>query len=212
MASLAHALRSFHSGMLSREELYAEVDRILGGGRADQEWLIKTLDEENTKVPLPPDIHDGLKSRIKQSAREGDTNAGNGGSSGGSEVFVDPDQSRTRLATHFFNDNQAPPGAHVANGGAPAAVGQAAAPAPAGPEFEQVKGTGDTLNDRFVLEDCIGSGGMSTVYKALDRRKLEADDRSPYVAVKVLNVEFRAHPDSLIALQREAKKSQSRAS
>ncbi|MEN8801796.1 MAG: serine/threonine-protein kinase, partial [Thiogranum sp.] len=48
-----------------------------------------------------------------------------------------------------------------------------------------------------------------TVYKALDRRKLEANDRYPYVAVKVLNVEFRAHPDSLIALQREAKKSQS---
>jgi hypothetical protein len=68
---------------------------------------------------------------------------------------------------------------------------------------------GDVLNERFVLEERVGSGGMSTVYKALDRRKLEADDRNPYVAVKVLNVEFRAHPQSLIALQREAKKSQS---
>jgi serine/threonine protein kinase len=60
-----------------------------------------------------------------------------------------------------------------------------------------------------VLEERLGEGGMSTVYKAVDRRKLEADDRYPYVAVKVLNMEFRAHPDSLIALQREAKKSQS---
>ena len=68
---------------------------------------------------------------------------------------------------------------------------------------------GDVLNGRFVLEERVGSGGMSTVYKALDRRKLEADDRNPYVAVKVLNVEFRSHPQSLIALQREAKKSQS---
>jgi serine/threonine protein kinase len=72
-----------------------------------------------------------------------------------------------------------------------------------------MKGKGDILNNRFVLEECIGTGGMSTVYKALDRRKLEANDRYPYVAVKVLNLEFRAHPDSLIALQREAKKSQS---
>ena len=38
---------------------------------------------------------------------------------------------------------------------------------------------------------------------------MEADDRNPYVAVKVLNLEFRAHPSSLMALQREAKKCQS---
>jgi hypothetical protein len=77
------------------------------------------------------------------------------------------------------------------------------------PGIENIKGVGDVLNGRFVLEERVGTGGMSTVYKALDRRKLEADDRNPYVAVKVLNVEFRSHPQSLIALQREAKKSQS---
>ena len=69
-------------------------------------------------------------------------------------------------------------------------------------------GTGATLNDRFELRECLGSGGMGKVFKALDRRKLEANDRQPYVAVKVLNLEFQAHPDSFIALQREAKKCQ----
>jgi serine/threonine protein kinase len=73
---------------------------------------------------------------------------------------------------------------------------------------KRIKGTGDILNGRFELKECLGSGGMSTVYKALDRRKQEANDRHPYVSVKVLNQDFRAHPDSLIALQREAKKSQ----
>jgi len=46
------------------------------------------------------------------------------------------------------------------------------------------------------------------VYKALDLRKLEASDRKPYIAIKVLNVQFRGHPKSLIALQREARKAQ----
>jgi predicted Ser/Thr protein kinase len=75
-------------------------------------------------------------------------------------------------------------------------------------ELDQVKGVGDTLNGRFVLEECLGIGGMGTVYKALDLRKLEASDRRPYVAIKVLNLQFRGNPKSLIALQREARKAQ----
>lgn len=77
------------------------------------------------------------------------------------------------------------------------------------PKSERIKGVGDTLNGRFVLEECLGFGGMGMVYKALDLRKLEASDRKPYIAIKVLNVQFRGHPKSLIALQREAKKAQS---
>ncbi len=65
------------------------------------------------------------------------------------------------------------------------------------------------LQKRFKLEKVLGIGGMGVVYKAIDLRKVEAKDRNPYVAIKVLNEEFKKHPDSLIALQREARKSQS---
>ncbi len=64
------------------------------------------------------------------------------------------------------------------------------------------------LKQRFVLDVRLGSGGMGTVYRAKDLRKVEAKDRNPYVAVKVLNSDFREHPDAFIALQREASKSQ----
>ena len=64
------------------------------------------------------------------------------------------------------------------------------------------------LKQRFVLDEKLGSGGMGTVYRAKDLRKVEAQDRQPYVAIKVLNNDFRTHPDAFIALQREASKSQ----
>jgi predicted Ser/Thr protein kinase len=67
---------------------------------------------------------------------------------------------------------------------------------------------GSLLKGRFYLEKEIGRGGMGVVYMARDERKVEARDRDPYLAVKVLNDEFRRHPDSLIALQRESRRSQ----
>lgn len=63
------------------------------------------------------------------------------------------------------------------------------------------------LNQRFVLKATLGVGGMGTVYKALDLRKVEARDDNPYVAVKILNTDFKTHPDAFITLQREASRS-----
>ena len=63
------------------------------------------------------------------------------------------------------------------------------------------------LNDRFVLENTLGAGGMGTVYKAQDLRKVEARDNNPYVAAKILNADFKNHPDAFVTLQREASRS-----
>lgn len=56
-------------------------------------------------------------------------------------------------------------------------------------------GEGALLNGRFELIECVGAGGMSTVYKALDRRKLV------YLAVKILNPRFAPDSERLGALQ-----------
>jgi len=75
--------------------------------------------------------------------------------------------------------------------------------------FPHVSPKNRVLKDRFLLEKVLGVGGMGVVYKARDRLKVEAKDRYPYVAIKMLNAEFNSHPEAFIALQRESSKTQS---
>ena len=64
------------------------------------------------------------------------------------------------------------------------------------------------IRDRFVLQERLGKGGMGQVFRALDLRKQEAEDEDAYIAIKFLGEQFSSHPQALISLQREAKKTQ----
>lgn len=181
MASLTQAIRSFQNGGLSHHEFFAQVDRVLASDQGNSAHLLELLDDEHTRVQLPPDVFAELQRRVEHV-----TASRNGMTANDPSVSTNPDDRRITTRSGSSATMYGPPPA----------------------EEYRMKGVGDTLNGRFVLEECIGFGGMGTVYKALDLRKLEASDRNPYVAIKVLNVQFRGHPKSLIALQREAKKAQ----
>ncbi|WP_105437005.1 serine/threonine-protein kinase [Neorhizobium sp. T25_13] len=73
----------------------------------------------------------------------------------------------------------------------------------------QRAGIGSILRDRFILDREVGRGGMGIVYSAVDRRRLEAGSAQPYVALKLLNDEFRSNSNALRTLEAEARKSQS---
>ena len=182
MANLAHAIRNFQGGGVSHNEFFAQVDRALAAPSVDSTKLLEILDDENTKGHLPPDIYAELQRRVERVV----------------EATRSMHANETRIRTNSGRSTLPP----YVSGGETRYTDEMI------DGLERIKGVGDTLNGRFVLEECIGFGGMGTVYKALDLRKLEASDRNPYIAIKVLNVQFRGHPKSLIALQREAKKAQ----
>jgi len=191
MATLAQAIRSFQSGGLSNKEFLAQVDHALADDHANSARLRDLLSDEHTRIELPPEIYAELKRRVEPSPQV------NHPRGNGDDTFVIT--RSPEIPSH-------PAPSYPSMPSIPSMPSFRAGDAPAEPE--RMKGVGDTLNGRFVLEECIGFGGMGTVYKALDLRKLEASDRKPYIAIKVLNVQFRGHPKSLITLQREAKKAQ----
>ena len=69
-------------------------------------------------------------------------------------------------------------------------------------------GPGSVIKQRFKLEKVLGIGGMGKVYKALDLLKAEAKDKKPHVAIKLLNEDFKDHPEAFISLQRESSRQQ----
>lgn len=62
---------------------------------------------------------------------------------------------------------------------------------------------GDILCDRYLIESQLASGGMGTIYKALDQSRSEHTDADAYVAVKVLHEKMRTRSDVLAKLRRE---------
>ena len=69
-------------------------------------------------------------------------------------------------------------------------------------------GVGDVIKERFKLLDVLGIGGMGKVFKGIDLLKEEARDKNPYVAIKLLNEDFKSHPEAFISLQRESSRQQ----
>jgi tRNA A-37 threonylcarbamoyl transferase component Bud32 len=62
---------------------------------------------------------------------------------------------------------------------------------------------GRVLRDRYVLERRLGSGGMGTVFKALDRYRADLPAANQYVAIKILHEKTENRQELLTNLRRE---------
>ncbi len=62
---------------------------------------------------------------------------------------------------------------------------------------------GDVLRERYVIDSCLGTGGMGSVYKAIDKFRQEHGDIDCHVAIKVLHDRTRGQPPALARLRCE---------
>jgi serine/threonine protein kinase len=136
-----------------------------------------------TEVAPPAAVIDNDKTRVSSPREAGD-------------AIATPTSSNLDNATQYTQFNR---GTNTSSGFAEAQA--IARKAQAGSD------SGSLLKKRFLLGDVLGQGGMGTVYKTKDLRKVEAEDPNPYIATKVLNAAFKNHPDAFVTLQQETAKS-----
>ena len=219
MGEFYWALTEFLASRIEFQDLDATLARCLETDPDTAPAALAAIDEAHRSGNLTLQFYVHLKNRIAQSHT--DVSYPQNPPHPHTPTPAHPNGERTRqrsLARAPYPDASGTGtgmGGHTSppsqTGGSPSTWGTGSSvwPTDDGPkEPPEQMVPGSVLNGRFVLEEVVGRGGMSVVFKARDLLKEEAQDRNPYVAIKILNDEFRRHPESLKALQRESRKSQ----
>ena len=172
--------------------IHAEQTESGEGGGGDSTVFAQ---EDNVPPPAPAEAPGDSTQILSEEERPGSvTDTTDGSATSG----VDLDLSTPSADTST-------PSVTAATGPAGTEWGDPAQAA-TGPAGEM--GPGSVIKQRFRLLSVLGIGGMGKVYKGIDLLKEEAKDKNPYCAIKLLNEDFKDHPESFISLQRESSRQQ----
>lgn len=188
MTELERLLEDFSSGQLSLAELESALQSARAGSDVADDPVGRVIADFVAAGKISPELADTLAGSSPQAP------ADNGGT-----VFRSSNASRPHPGVGVARSTPGDSSGHDSSGWRRWATAE---------HGEGAVTIGTVLRDRFVIEQVLGEGGMGLVFRARDLRREEAHDRNPFVAIKVLGEDFKGHPDSLIALQREARRMQ----
>lgn len=229
MADFKTALQSLANGELTIEVLSKRLGRLLIKSPHQAKKLLTILDEylENGKISDEQYTH--LKSQINHFRRMHSASTEDAtGLGSDSTVFADDiqklledtfDQSQELSADNSSPMSENNSASHLHFSSEPSLPSYTSATDASSAEWSDPSsdtgkphktemGLGSIIKQRFKLLDILGIGGMGKVYKGVDLLKEEARDKNPYLAIKLLNDDFRDHPEAFISLQRESSRQQ----
>lgn len=199
------SLKAFVERQLTAPELISALDRALAIGTERGEHLRTLLEMFRAEQGLPLAVYEVLSTRLNRAMLRHEDTA--------DATVLANFPSRQGAAPHQTHTDSAPTLLMKPIGHTASSVTRLGAPevkiADIDTRLQEQLVPGMIVKGRFVLEEILGLGGMSVVFRARDLRKEEAQDNTPHIAIKVLGPDFKHHPDSLKVLQREAKKAQS---
>jgi hypothetical protein len=204
MNELQNLLQRFHAGEIGLAELTQEFESLLLNdadmAMSAPAWLDAGEQEGRLSRTVCASLRDALESHLAAAFFDPDLD-GQGGDAAASGVSAEG-----VVKTLVIEEGSTALGSKSGGGEFPPRVAQVTEIRVA--EGEIVLKPGSLVGGRYELLTQLGSGGMGKVFKARDRLREEAQDRDMDIALKILSDEFKDHPDSMIALQREAKRAQ----
>ncbi len=217
MANFKQALQAVVRGKLEEIKFSKRLDLLLRQSPQVADEILEELDNAHTTQHLERALYTRLRGKVARVAEE--TRALTARKSADpiaqaretTDDAPSPAEPGVQDNMDLTLDDPAPlPSVHSlpdAPGPSASSSGWTDASATEESDGEQL-GVGSVIKHRFKLLEVLGEGGMGRVYKGIDLLKQEARDRNPYVAIKLLNEDFRQHPEAFISLQRESSRQQ----
>src|SRR5262245_16178499 len=175
MASFLKRLDELRRGDITVEAVVEDVIFDVLVGAAEPDQLLDVLHQQQSDRPLPIDVFTTLKRQIQVAKTSPRT--------------LEASKWRTtrKYEETIYDRDATEPESESARD-----------------EQGSVLHVGDVLKGRFKIEEVIARGGMSIVYRVLDKSAQEARASDPYLALKVMNVAEHRREIAFMALHREA--------
>jgi serine/threonine protein kinase len=167
-------------GECSEEDFVAELSSLQQTGADSARSVIALLDQRSRRGQLPTELFRSIEAKI---ARQDTLDHG---------TTIELDAARSRLAAP--RALTAIDALDILAVEYPIQMGPAAGAA--APAADSV------LRNRYVLERCLGRGGMGSVFKAVDRYRCDLPQAKRFVAIKFLH-ETAGDPEVASKLRRE---------
>ena len=180
------------SGHCTEDDFIEGIANLRESSSSSISDIVALLDQCHRRGQMPATLYRSVESKLAQHARD----------TFDDDVTVDLPQyleqaAAQRTGTAGISDHETP-----LNPSQPASI-TAADLGPCNRPPMQPMEIGYVLRDRYVLESRLGSGGMGTVYKAVDRFRCDLPESEQRVAIKILHEDLHSRPEVLTNLRRE---------
>jgi tRNA A-37 threonylcarbamoyl transferase component Bud32 len=167
-------------GECSEEDFIAELSSLQHTGADSARSVVALLDQRYRRGQLPTELFRSIEAKV---ARQDTIDHG---------TTIDMDDVRSWLAA----PREITPTGTVDIPAVEYPVQIKPAGGASAPTDDSV------LRDRYVLDRCLGSGGMGSVFKAVDRYRCDLPQANRFVAIKFLH-KTAGHPEVASKLRRE---------
>jgi serine/threonine protein kinase len=191
-------------GECSEDDFMEEIS-TLREAAPDAAWnIVALIDQRYRRGQIPVDLFRSIESRVAQrelASVDCGTTVELHPAIGSSVVITQRFGSidRTRIPSASESDNHVQATA-LALQTAPSTTSSVRLDDQSSPVVLEI---GRVLRSRYVIESRLGSGGMGTVFKAMDRYRCDLPEGNRHVAIKILHKKIGGDQEILANLRRE---------